>query len=64
MPIVHEVMDTGENFDELMAEQDYRVNSVVQDSGFKQVDELRHPTRRLSIVNGEVERPERLLYKI
>ena len=63
MPIIEEIEDEA---DELMSQRDYRQSDAGRgvESGFKKADELRHPTRKLTIVDNEVLRPERLLYKM
>ena len=68
LEIEEEDVSHGNNLDELMAERDFRQLEQMDrgraDTNYKQNDESKHPTRRLTIVNNEVFRPERLLYKV
>ena len=63
MPVIEE---EGDEVDELMSQREYRQScaGAPKDSGFKKADELRHPTRKLTITGNVVVRPERLLYKV
>ena len=64
MPIIEEMDD---EMDELMSQREQRYSQVEQGrdtDGALRTDELRHPTRRLTIIANEVVRPERLLYRI
>ena len=65
MPTIDEMEDEA---DELMSQREYRQSQAgdraAQESGFCVADDLRHPTRRLTINGNKVARPERLLYKV
>ena len=64
MPVIEE--EDKDDMDELMSQREIRHSEVsrnVESGNLGSTQEIKHPTRRLTIVGREVRRPVRLLYR-